>query len=238
MDDHLSKLQLWEAEKNLILYFNELNTYYELLKSDLDDYDQEDMEILAMDIDNALTHFTDNFFEGLLEDGKHADGIQVHTFLKQIHDYIIENEDIGFATDIVESDPHFTPVQDFLIKYMHESKTPFNSVTLIDIIKDQVYDIIAWAEVWYIRKNRDLHGELTARINSAIKIITRDPDLDEPQNIGKDSMDSTKAFRSYFIKDYDPKKIANINAKVNELWKRRARVTPEAKEALTPDNIF
>ena len=28
MDDHLSKLQLWEAEKNMLLFFNELNTYY------------------------------------------------------------------------------------------------------------------------------------------------------------------------------------------------------------------
>ena len=54
MDDHLSKLQLWEAEKNLILYFYEINAYYELIKSDLEDYDQEDMEILAMDISNAL----------------------------------------------------------------------------------------------------------------------------------------------------------------------------------------
>ena len=55
MDDHLSKLQLWAAEKNMLLFFNELNTYYDLIKSDLDDYDMEDMEILAMDIDNALT---------------------------------------------------------------------------------------------------------------------------------------------------------------------------------------
>ena len=58
MDDHLSKLQVWEAEKNLLLFFNELNTYYDLIKSDLDDYDKEDMEILAIDIDNPLQPFS------------------------------------------------------------------------------------------------------------------------------------------------------------------------------------
>ena len=41
------------------------------------------------------------------------------------------------------------------------------------------------------------------------------------QTIGKENIDSTKAFRNYFIKDYDAIKIAKINAKVNELGKHK-----------------
>jgi len=221
MDDHLSKLQLWEAEKNMLLFFNELNTYYDLIKGDLNDYDQEDMEILAMDIDNALTALSGYFCIGLNEEPGTITSDQVEAYFKKIHDHIIENEDIAFATDIVESDPHFTPVQDFLVKYMRDTKTPFRSITLIDIIKEQVYDIIAWAELWHVHHARDIHDELSNRSNTAIKIIIHDPDLDEPQNIGKENIDSTKAFRNYFIKDYDAIKIAKINAKVNELGKQK-----------------
>ena len=221
MDDHLSKLQVWEAEKNLLLFFNELNTYYDLIKSDLDDYDKEDMEILAIDIDNALTAISGNFCIGLNEEPGNTTSDQVEAYLKQVHDHIIENEDIAFATDIVESSPHFKPVQDFLVKYMRDTKTLFRSITLIDIIKEQVYDISAWAELWHVHHTRDIHNELSNRSNTAIKIITHDPDLDEPQTIGKENIDSTKAFRNYFIKDYDAIKIAKINAKVNELGKQK-----------------
>ena len=170
MDDHLSKLQLWEAEKNMLLFFNELNTYYDLIKSDLDDYDMEDMEILAMDIDNALTALSGYFCIGLTEEPGTITSDQVEAYFKKIHDHIIENEDIAFATDIVESDPHFTPVQDFLVKYMRDTKKPFRSITLIDIIKEQVYDIIAWAELWHVHHARDIHDELSNRSNTAIKI--------------------------------------------------------------------
>ena len=93
---------------------------------------------------------------------------QVEAYVKQIHDHIIENEDIAFATDIVESGPHFTPVQDFFIKYMQYTKTQFRNITLIDIIKEQVYDIIAWAELWYVHHTRDIHDELSNRSNTAI----------------------------------------------------------------------
>ena len=57
--------------------------------------------------------------------------------------------------------------------------------------------------------------------NSAIKILTHDPDLDDERNGFKEGVDSTKAFRSYFISDYDARKIAAINAKVNELGKSK-----------------
>ena len=61
MDECFSLLRLWKAEKDLILYFNELNTYHDLLQGSLEDYDQEDKELLAIDIDNALTAISDRF---------------------------------------------------------------------------------------------------------------------------------------------------------------------------------
>ena len=221
MDDHLSKLQLWDAEKTIILYFYEINAYYDLIKSDLEDYDQEDMEILAMDISNALIAISDKMYLGLHDSDDHTTVDQVIKYVSAIRSHIIETSDIGFATDIVESVPNFTPVQDFITKYTDGSGNNIHSYYVMDEIKKIIYDIMAWAELYYIHRGLDIHTELSSRSNTAVNIITHDPDLDDSPVIGKDSIDSTKAFRSYFIKDYDPKKIANINAKVNELGKQK-----------------
>lgn len=221
MDDQFTLLQIWQVEKNFMLYFNEINSYYDLIKTDLEDYDPEDLEILAIDIDNMLTRLTDNFCFGLKESDEHLDGLQIHTYTQQLHDYIIQNEDIELATDIVEADPHFTPIEEFLEKNSRDNKNPFDSILHMEIIKDLIYDIYAWAELWYVHQGKDIHDIISARSNSAIKILTHDPDLDDEHNGFKEGVDSTKAFRSYFINDYDPRKIASINAKVNELGKSK-----------------
>ena len=98
MDDQFTLLQIWQVEKNFMLYFNEINSYYDLIKTDLEDYDQEDMEILAIDIDNILTHLADNFYFGVKDSDEHVDGLEIHTYTQQLHDYIIQNEDIELAT--------------------------------------------------------------------------------------------------------------------------------------------
>lgn len=221
MDDQFTLLQIWQVEKNFMLYFNEINSYYDLIKSDLEDYDQEDLEILAIDIDNMLTRLTDNFCFGLKDSDEHLDGLQIHTYTQQLHDYIIQNEDIELATDIVEADPHFSAIEEFLEKNTRDSKNPFDSILHMEIIKDLIYDIYAWAELWYIHQSKDIHDIISSRSNSAAMIIARDPDIDNSHINAKDGMDSTKAFRSYFINDYDPIKIAKINARINELGKQK-----------------
>ena len=221
MDDHLSLLQLWAVEKALILYINELNSFATLISDDFDDSDHEDMKILAMDIDNALTLRSDSLFLGLSDENEHTTPDQVRTFINAVHDHIIINQDINFATDIVESDPRLAPVLDFLLKHSPTPKKPCHSAVIIDVLKDSLYDIIAWAELWYIHQSKDIHDIISSRSNSAAMIIARDPDIDDSHINAKDGMDSTKAFRSYFINDYDPIKIAKINARINELGKQK-----------------
>jgi len=233
MDDHLSKLQLWEAEKNLILYFYEINAYYELIKSDLEDYDQEDMEILAMDISNALIAISDKMYLGIYDSDDHTTVDQVIQYVSAIRRHIIENSDIGFATDIVESVPNFTPVQDFITKYTDGSGNNIHSYYVMDEIKKITYDIMAWAELYYVHRGLDIHTELSSRSNTVVNIITHDPDLDDSPVIGKDSIDSTKAFRSYFIKDFDAKKIATINGRINDLGKQKKENYVSKLAALT-----
>ena len=104
MDGHLSLLQLWAVEKALILYINELNSFAALISDNFDDSDHEDMKILAMDIDNALTLRSDSLFLGLSDENEHTTPDQVRAFINAVHDHIIINQDINFATDIVESD--------------------------------------------------------------------------------------------------------------------------------------
>lgn len=221
MDEQFTPLQLWEAEKNLLLYFNEINTYYELISSDIDDYDQEDMAILALDIDHALTAVSDNFYIGLSELDEHATLQQVSGYLVALHDYIITNSLISFATDIVESAPHFNPILDFLLKNHKEKKSLLHSIAILEYTRDIMYDIMAWAELYHIHNGTDIHELISTRTNSALNIITRDPDLNDDEIGSRDSIDSTKAFRSYFIKDYDPYKIAKINARINELGSKK-----------------
>lgn len=81
MDDHLSLLQLWAVEKALILYINELNSFATLISDDFDDSDHENMKILAMDIDNALTLRSDSLFLGLSDENEHTTPDQVRTFI-------------------------------------------------------------------------------------------------------------------------------------------------------------
>lgn len=81
MDNHLSLLQLWEAEKSLILDFYELNTYSALISSELEDYDQEDLEILAIDIDNTLNNRSSYFYLGLTSDIEVPNDTQIYTFI-------------------------------------------------------------------------------------------------------------------------------------------------------------
>ena len=113
MDECFSLLRLWKAEKDLILYFNELNTYHDLLQGSLDDYDQEDKELLAIDIDNALTAISDRFSIEQTEFEEHVSAEQAQNHIKALHDYIISTADLAFATDIVEADPIFADVQKF-----------------------------------------------------------------------------------------------------------------------------
>lgn len=233
MDDNFTLLQIWQVEKNFMLYFNEINSYYELIKNDLEDYDQEDMEILAIDIDNTLTNLTDNFYFGLKDSDEHLDDIQIQSYTQRLHDYIIQNEDIELATDIVEADPHFTPIEEFLEKNTDNNKNPFESILHMEIIKELIYDIYAWAELWYVHHGKDIHDIISSRSNSAIKILSHDPDLDDEHNGFKEGVDSTKAFRSYFISDYDARKIASINAKVNELGKSKKEGSIAKLAALT-----
>lgn len=147
MDDQFTPLQLWEAEKNLLLYFNEINTYYKLISSDIDDYDQEDIAILAVDIDSALTAASDKFYLGLAEPEDHVLIEQVNEYMVAIHDYIISNSLIGFATDIVESAPHFNPILEFLVKHHKEKRSLLHSISILEYTRDIIYDIMAWAEL-------------------------------------------------------------------------------------------
>lgn len=80
------------------------------------------MEILAIDIDNILTNIADNFYFGVKDSDEHLDDIQIHSYTQQMRDYIIQNEDIELATDIVEADPHFTPIEEFLEKNTSDNK--------------------------------------------------------------------------------------------------------------------
>lgn len=147
MDECFSLLRLWKAEKDLILYFNELNTYHDLLQGSLDDYDQEDKELLAIDIDNALTAISDRFSIEQKESDEHVSAEQARNHIEALHDYIISTADLAFATDIVEADPIFADVQKFLTKYARKIKKPCRSFQIIDAIKENIYDIIAWAEL-------------------------------------------------------------------------------------------
>lgn len=127
MDNHLSLLQLWEAEKSLILDFYELNTYSALISSELEDYDQEDLEILAIDIDNTLNNRSSYFYLGLTSDIEVPNDTQIYTFITSIHSHIIETQDINLATDIYEAAPHFAQIEKFLDKYSTSKKTTFRS---------------------------------------------------------------------------------------------------------------
>ena len=219
MDNHLSLLQLWEAEKSLILYFYELNTYSALISGELEGYDQEDLEILAIDIDNTLNNRSSYFCLGLTSDIEVPNDTQIYTFITSIHSHIIETQDINLATDIYEADPHFAQIEKFLEKHSTSKKTTFRSSGIIDIIKEPIYDIMAWAELWYIHHGQSIHDTIDGRSNNAYKILTRDPEEDD-SNIGtKDGIDSTKAFRNYFVKDFDARKIATINGRINDIGK-------------------
>lgn len=103
----------------------------------------------------------------------------------------------------------------------------------MEIIKDLIYDIYAWAELWYVHHGKDIHDIISSRSNLAIKILTWDPDLDNEHNCFKEGVDSTKAFRSYFTGDYDARKIASINTKVNELGKSKKEGSVAQLAALT-----
>lgn len=221
MDDQFTPLQLWEAEKNLLLYFNEINTYGDLISTDLDDYDQEDISILAIDIANALTARSDNLYLGLHDSDEHISVQQVIDYMEFLHNAIIQNSLVPFATDIVESAPHFGTIEDFLIKHMKDDQDIIYAYDIMQNIKDCVYDIMAWAELYHVHNGLDIHGVISARTNTALNIITRDPDLDETEATSRDGIDSTKAFRNYFIKDYDPYKIAKINARINDLGSKK-----------------
>ena len=198
MDECFSLLRLWKAEKDLILYFNELNTYHDLLQGSLEDYDQEDKELLAIDIDNALTAISDRFSIEQTESEEHVSAEQAQNHIKALHDYIISTADLAFATDIVEADPIFADVQKFLTKYARKIKKPCRSFQIIDAIKENIYDIIAWAELQYVHQNMDIHSVISSRTSSAVMIITRNPESDNTHEIAKDGIDSTKAFRSCF----------------------------------------
>ena len=160
MDNHLSLLQLWEAEKSLILDFYELNTYSALISSELEDYDQEDLEILAIDIDNTLNNRSSYFYLGLTSDIEVPNDTQIYTFITSIHSHIIETQDINLATDIYEAAPHFSQIEKFLGKYSTSKKTTFRSSGMIDIIKKPIYDIMAWAELWYIHNGQSIHDTI------------------------------------------------------------------------------
>jgi len=67
MDDHLSPLQLWEAEKALICYLNEVNYYSDYLRTTAEERNAEDDEILAIDIDSSLMLAASDFALGLRE---------------------------------------------------------------------------------------------------------------------------------------------------------------------------
>lgn len=160
MDNHLSLLQLWEAEKSLILDFYELNTYSALISSELEDYDQEDLEILAIDIDNTLNNRSSYFYLGLTSDIEVPNDTQIYTFITSIHSHIIETQDIKLATDIYEAAPHFAQIEKFLDKYSTSKKTTFRSSGIIDIIKKPIYYIMAWAELWYIHNGQSIHDTI------------------------------------------------------------------------------
>ena len=221
MDECFSLLRLWKAEKDLILYFNELNTYHDLLQGSLDDYDQEDKELLAIDIDNALTAISDRFSIEQKESDEHVSAEQARNHIEALHDYIISTADIAFATDIAEADPIFADVQKFLTKYARKIKKPCRSFQIIEAIKENIYDIIAWAELQYVHQNMDIHSVISSRTSSALMIISRNPESDNTHEQAKDSIDSTKAFRSCFTKEFDGYKIAQINARINELSKNK-----------------
>lgn len=219
MDDQFNPLQLWEAEKSLILYFYELNTYSALIGSGLEEYDQEDLEILAVDIDNTLNNRSSYFCLGMTESLEGPEDGQINDYITAIHHHIIQTQDINLATDIYEAAPLFAPIENFLDKHSTGKKSTFRSTTIIDIIKEPIYDIMSWAELWYIHHGQSIHDTLAGRSNTAYKIITRDPEADDSHIAAKDSMDSTKAFRSYFVKDFDAMKIATINRHMNDIGK-------------------
>ncbi len=221
MDIPYTPPQLWEAEKNLLLYLEDVSYYANLIKNDLDDYDQEDIEILAYDIDNSLLSYSDRLYRGLQDLEEHITVEQISQYMSSLHDHIITNSETHFATDLVESEPMFTTVQDFLVQQSRKMKKTMLSIDIIEVIKYYTLDLIAWAEIWYIHNGRDIHEELASRSNTILKVLNRDPDLEDGTMYTKDGADSTKAFRNYFIKDYDAYKIAKINGRFNDLGKQK-----------------
>jgi predicted DNA-binding transcriptional regulator AlpA len=87
----------------------------------------------------------------------------------------------------------------------------------MEAISPVINDIIAWGSIQYLHAGQDIYEHITSRSNTAIKIIARDPAI----QLSKDSADTSKAFRSYFIKEYDNYKIARINSHYKDLGKQK-----------------
>jgi hypothetical protein len=217
MDDHLSPLQLWEAEKALICYLNEVNYYSDYLRTTAEERNAEDDEILAIDIDSSLMLAASDFALGLREFSEQVTTAEARTFLTAFHNHVTSTEDIAVATDIAESNPHITPVQDFLIEQSKKIKKPVPSLDILEDLKEVAYDIISWAELRYIHHDKDLHDAIAARHTTAMQIITHDHDIDEELLLAKDNAEMTNAFRNYFKPEFESYKIAMLNSRFKEL---------------------